>query len=137
MDGMFDGARYIIRMTVPGEVLEHNGTTQIGSRIEWNFQDSDLTDGTMPEVLTASWNDSGYASGTPGVGGSGSTSLLFIGGAIIAALIGVGLFVVGRNKASEPVVAAATDLPASFDPRGAVGAESVGRGDSVDPTRLS
>ncbi|MGI9610746.1 MAG: LppM family (lipo)protein, partial [Acidimicrobiia bacterium] len=103
IEGMFTGARYVIRMTIPGEVKDHNGTSQAGSRVEWAFQESELTDGTMPDVLTATWDDSGYASGTPGVTSSGGASLLFVGGAIIAALIGVGLFVVGRNKADEPV----------------------------------
>ncbi len=117
LDGMFDGARYVIRMTVPGEVQEHNGTAETGSQIEWNFQGSDLTDGTMPTVLTATWDDSGYASGTPGVSSSGGSSLLLAGGAIIAALIGAGLFLINRNKANEELTVA--DLAVStqgFDP---------------------
>ncbi|NNC76014.1 MAG: hypothetical protein HKN93_10960, partial [Acidimicrobiia bacterium] len=77
MEGLFEGARYVIRMTVPGEVQQHNGTTQAGSQIEWNFQESNLTDGTMPPVLNASWDASGYTSGTPGMASSGASSLLF------------------------------------------------------------
>ncbi|MFW2380896.1 MAG: LppM family (lipo)protein [Acidimicrobiales bacterium] len=121
IEGMFDGARYVIRMTIPGDVKDHNGTTQTGSQIEWNFQESDLTDGTMPAVLTATWDDSGYASGTPGVASSGGSSLLFIGGAILAALIGVGLFVVGRNKADEPVAAVPGSAP-NLDQATSIGA---------------
>ncbi len=139
LEGIFNGARYVVRITVPGAVQEHNGTEQNGSQIEWNFQEADLSDGTMPTVLSASWDDSGYVSNTPGVEGSGGNSVLFIGGAIVAALIGVGLFMVGRNKAAEPVtIATVTESSRDFETTATVGtpAQPNERVDPIDPHSL-
>ena len=98
---------FVVSITMPGKVLEHNATDKDGSTLTWRF------DNDTPPTAIKAVSD---ASKPTESGGGGGSSLVFIliGAAVAAALIGV--FVVRSRGRGGPEPAIATEGGAAPPP---------------------
>jgi len=98
----------IMRVTLPGKVLEHNADSQDGSTLTWTFtQDSE------PRAISA------VSDASQGAGGGDSDFPVLPVVVVVALLLGGGAFLVLRNRSQAPAAAGAVpggDTPAPPPP---------------------